>query len=206
MPSASIALLLFLFAMTGFALEVCESVPVYEPCEISLEMSAAELEVHPNPYVSVELRAEFRSPKKGTTYVIPAFWDGGGRLRIRFSPLDEGRWDFRLISNLDSVNKKMASFEATAPRTPGFVRVFNLRYFRYDQPETAHFWMGDTSYKFATIPWETFRGWSTNGRRRSSTICEGCCWGLMRMPRRFSRTRTGRHRSIFRKWTGGSHT
>ena len=152
-------ILVSLIAPAGaFALDVCQAVAVYEPCEISLDLSQAELEAHPNPYVSVELRAEFRSPNKGTTYVMPAFWDGGGLFRIRFSPLDQGRWDFRLISNLDSANRKIASFQATPPRTPGFVRVFNLRYFRYDQPETAHFWMGDTCYKFATIPWETFRG------------------------------------------------
>ena len=148
---------LLLFVTTAFAIEVCESVPVYEPCEISLTLSAAEIEAHPNPYVSVELRAEFRSPKKGTTYVMPAFWDGGGQFRLRFSPLDEGRWDFRLISNIDSLNRKMGSFNALPPRSPGFVRIFNFRYFRYDQPETAHFWMGDTCYKFATIPWKTFR-------------------------------------------------
>ena len=122
-----------------------------------MELSAAEVEAHPNPYVSVELRAEFRSPNKGTTYVMPAFWDGGATFRIRFSPLDPGRWDFRLISNLESLDKKIASFNATPPRTPGFVRIFNMRYFRYDQPETAHFWMGDTCYKFATIPFDTFR-------------------------------------------------
>ena len=157
MRQATLVLSLLLFTTQASAIEVCDSVPVYEPCEISMALSAAEVEAHPNPYVSVELRAEFRSPKKGTTYVIPAFWDGGGTFRLRFSPLDEGRWDFRLISNLDSLNRRMASFNALPPRSPGFVRIFNLRYFRYDQPETAHFWMGDTCYKFATIPWETFR-------------------------------------------------
>lgn len=157
MRSVTLVLGLLLLAGPVFALEVCESVAVYEPCEISLDLSAAEIEAHPNPYVSVELRAEFRSPNKGTTYVMPAFWDGGSTFRIRFSPLDEGRWDFRLISNIESLDKKIASFNASPPRTPGFVRIFNMRYFRYDQPETAHFWMGDTCYKFATIPFDTFR-------------------------------------------------
>ena len=112
---------------------------------------------HPNPYVSVELRGEFRSPKRGTTHVIPAFWDGGARFKFRIAPTAVGRWDFRLLSNISSLDRKVESFEATEARTPGFVRVFNLRYFRYDQLSTPHLWMGDTCYKFATIPFDTFR-------------------------------------------------
>ena len=139
------------------ALTVCRSAPVYEPCEIEFELSEAEAAAHSNPYLSVVLRAEFRSPKKGSTMVIPGFWDGGRRFKIRFSPMAEGRWDFRIISNLESVNRKVDSFEAVPAVTPGFVRVFNFRYFRYDRPDTAHFWMGDTSYRFATIPRETFQ-------------------------------------------------
>ena len=154
---------ILLLALTAAALslpaqelKICAPTAVYEPCEIEFEMSEAEAAQHPNPYLSVELRAEFRSPKRGSTSVMPGFWDGGRRFKIRFAPLEEGRWAFRITSNLASVNRKIESFEATAPRTPGFVSVFNLRYFRYDQPETAHFWMGDTCYRFSTIPWETF--------------------------------------------------
>ena len=147
-----------IFCATAQAFDVCRSVPVYEPCEIEFEMTEAEVGEHPNPYMSVELRAEFRSPKGGRTKVIPGFWDGGRRFKIRFSPLDEGRWDFRIISNLPSVARKTGAFEASAHRTPGFVRIFNTRYFRYDAPESAHFWMGDTCYTLATIPWRTFQG------------------------------------------------
>ena len=147
-----------LFCVAAQAFDACQSVPVYEPCEIEFEISEAEAGEHPNPYLSVELRAEFRSPKGGRTRVMPGFWDGGRRFKIRFSPLDEGHWDFRIISNLPSVSRKTGGFEASAPRTPGFIRIFNTRYFRYDAPETAHFWMGDTCYTFATIPWQTFQG------------------------------------------------
>ncbi len=135
---------------------ICSSTPLYEPCELSLEMTDAEAERHSNPYETVELRAEFRSPKGGRTKVMPGFWDGGRTFRIRFSPDFEGRWDLRIISNLPSVDRKILSFEAKPATSPGFVHVFNTRYFRYSQPNTAHFWMGDTCYRLATIPWETF--------------------------------------------------
>ena len=43
-------------------LKVCGSVPLYEPCEIEFEMTEAEAAQHPNPYLTAEVRAEFRSP------------------------------------------------------------------------------------------------------------------------------------------------
>ena len=134
----------------------CPSAPVYETCEIEIEISEAAAETHPNPYMTVDLRAEFRSPKGGTTRVMPAFWDGGRRFVIRFAPLNPGRWDFRIVSNLPDLTGQTGSFDTGPARTPGFLRVHNLRYWRFTAPETTHFWMGDTCYPFASIPWETF--------------------------------------------------
>jgi len=134
----------------------CASTPVYQPCEIGFELTEQEAARHPNPYLTVELRAEFRAPK-GNTYRMQGFWDGGRRLQIRFSPLAEGTWDFRVASNIERFNGKTASFAATAPATPGFVIPFNVHHFRHSQPDTPHLWMGDTCYRFATIPMETFR-------------------------------------------------
>ena len=153
---ASLGLILLL-APAARAIEVCGPTPVYEPCEISLEMTDEEAAKYPNPYMSVELRAEFRSPKGGTTKVMPGFWDGGRSFKLRFAPDYEGRWDFRLISNLPSVDKKIASFEATPARSPGFIEVFNTRYFKYQQENTPHYWLGDTCYPLATIPWDVFQ-------------------------------------------------
>ncbi len=156
MRAPSLVAIALLTSVNAEAIDICPPTAVYEPCEITIDLTAAEAAQHPNPYVSVELRGEFRSPKKGTTHVIPAFWDGGGRFKFRIAPTAAGHWDFRLLSNIERFNHKVDNFEATEARTPGFVRVFNMRYFRYDQPETPHLWMGNTSYKFATIPWDTF--------------------------------------------------
>src|SRR5712692_9810065 len=134
----------------------CKSAGVYEPCDIEFELSEQEAAQHPNPYLSVELRAEFRAPK-GNTYRLPGFWDGGRKFKIRFAPLLEGRWDFRVSSNIERFSGKMGSFTATPPSTSGFVSPFNVHHFRYSEPNTGHYWMGDTCYRFATIPIETFR-------------------------------------------------
>ena len=137
--------------------EACESVPVYDPCEISVELSASDAAQHPNPYASVTLRAEFRSPKGGRTKVMPAFWDGANRFVLRFSPDFEGRWDFRLISNIQALDKLTGSFQAVAARTPGFIEVFNLRYFKYPLTNTPHYWLGASMLGLGTVPWEAFQ-------------------------------------------------
>ena len=139
------------------AVEVCSSVPLYEPCEIALVMTDAEAEQFPNPYASVELRAEFRSPDGGRTKVASGFWDGGRQFRIRFSPDYVGRWDLRILSNLESVDRKVFSFQAVEARAPGFLQVFNTRYFKYTSGNEAHYWIGDTALAVADTPFETFK-------------------------------------------------
>lgn len=139
------------------AFEPCGSVPVYDPCEIRIQIPASEAAEHPDPHESVVLRAEFRSPKGGRTKVMPAFWDGGQNFAIRFSPDDEGRWDFRIISNIKALDRKTGSFLAGPAKTPGFIEVFNTRYFRYPLTNTPHFWLGDTVLTLASLPWDRFR-------------------------------------------------
>lgn len=150
-------LLLVTVASPARDFDACESVPVYEPCEIRVELSAEDAARHPSPSSSVTLRAEFRSPKGGRTKVMPAFWDGGNRFVLRFSPDFEGRWDFRLISSIEAIDKQTGSFEAVAARTPGFIEVFNIRYFKYPLSNSPHYWMGASMLGLGTVPWETFQ-------------------------------------------------
>ena len=157
MSRARLLLFPLLFAAAAPAVEVCSSVPVFEVCEISLEMTEAEAQANPNPYASVELRAEFRSPDGGRTKVMSGFFDGGRMFRIRFSPDFEGRWDLRILSSLESVDRQTFSFQATASENPGFIEVFNTRYFRHTAASTGHYWMGDTMLSMATVPWDGFR-------------------------------------------------
>ena len=137
--------------------DACESAPVYSPCEIRIEISEAEAADHENPFESVTLRAEFRSPKGGRTKVMPAFWDGGRKFGLRFSPDYEGRWDFRIISNLESLDRKTGSFSALPAETPGFIEVFNQRYFKYPLTNTPHYWLGETALELGAMPWDRFQ-------------------------------------------------
>jgi hypothetical protein len=149
-------LLLLAGAMLASAQTPCTSTPVYEPCEIEFELAESEAARHANPYLTVELRVEFRAPR-GDTYRMPGFWDGGRKLKVRFSPLAEGRWDFRITSNIERFTGKTGSFNATPASGPGFVVPFNVHHFKYVDVDRAHYWMGDTCYRFATLPMDSFR-------------------------------------------------
>ncbi len=89
---ALLPLLLLAFATSAVAGTPCEGTPAYSPCELAFELTPADLAAHPNPYASVTLRIEFRSPRF-RTYAMPAFWDGGGKMIVRFTPTEVGAVD-----------------------------------------------------------------------------------------------------------------
>ena len=86
---------------------------------------------HGNPYVDVDLSAEFRQGDR----VLRAlgFHDGDGVYRIRFMPDAEGRWEFRTASNARSLDGLAGAFTCTepAPGHHGPARVDNRFHFRH---------------------------------------------------------------------------
>jgi len=131
----------------------CPDTPVYSPCDLLFELNGREAAAHPNPYVDVELHAEFRSPEFHT-FLMRAFWDGGRRMVIRFTPTEPGRWDYRVTSNIGRFDGQVGSLTAVASDAKGFVRVANVHHFSYTERGVRpipHLWMGDTSYRFAVM-------------------------------------------------------
>jgi hypothetical protein len=150
------ALLLALFTMRLAAQTVCPPTPAYSPCEIVFPLSEADQKQHPNPFASVELRAEFRSPRH-RTYLMPSYWDGAGRVVIRFSPNEVGEWDFRVTSNLAAYTGKTGTFTATASEAPGFIRTANVHHFAYTENLLPHLWMGHALTRFQFLDAPAFR-------------------------------------------------
>jgi hypothetical protein len=143
---------LVLAAVPIFAQTPCEGTPAYSPCEFVYELSAADLAAHPNPYLSAQLRAEFRSPRF-KTYLMPAFWDGGRRLIIRFTPTEAGQWTYRTTSNLATFDAKEGAFNAASSEFPGYVNVANFHHWATDDKK-PHLWMGYIAdrFPFSTQP------------------------------------------------------
>lgn len=139
--------LIFLLAAPLFAQTACDGTPAYSPCEFVFELSAADAAAHPNPYVSVQLQAEFRSPRFHT-YLMPAFWDGGRKMIIRFTPTEAGQWTYRTTSNLSGFDGKEGTFNSTASDSPGFVMVANVHHWATEDKK-PHLWMGYIADRFA---------------------------------------------------------
>lgn len=143
------AILTALVGLPAGAQTVCPPTPIYSPCELVFEMNDAEAKEHANPYLSVQLQVEFRSPRH-RTFLMPAFWDGGRRLVVRFSPVDEGSWDFRVTSNLARFDGKLGKFDAAASPDPGFLMPANVHHWATTEGKKPHLWMGDTFLNLAT--------------------------------------------------------
>jgi hypothetical protein len=152
------AITLFFIGFTAHAQTVCGPTPAFSTCEIVFDLSDADSSANPSPYKTVEIKAEFRSPRH-RTFLLPAFWDGGRRMVIRFAPTEPGGWDFRVTSNLESYNGKTGQFTATESEAPGFVRAANMHHFAYTAGDgnTPHLWMGDTMMRAAFVDDAAFR-------------------------------------------------
>src|SRR5262245_14708303 len=107
----------------------CTNIPAYSPCEIPFDLSDADAAAHPHPYVTFDLRVEFRSPRH-RTLAMPAYWDGGRRMVVRFSPTEPGDWDYHVTSNVASWNDKTGSFTAASSGSPGFIRAANMHHWQ----------------------------------------------------------------------------
>src|SRR3954466_12753159 len=114
------AALLVLAASALAAQSPCANTPAYSVCELSFELSDQAAARHPEPYKTAELRVEFRSPRH-RTLALPAFWDGGRRLVVRFAPTEAGEWDFRITSNISEYDGKTGAFTAAASPSKGFI-------------------------------------------------------------------------------------
>lgn len=133
-----------------FAQGPCNGTPAFSLCEFVFELNAQEAAAHPNPYADVQLHGEFRSPRF-RTFKMSAFWDGGQKLVIRFTPTEPGEWTYRMTSNVKRWEGQTGTFNAAASDAPGFVQPANVHHWAWSATNQPHLWMGDTLYPFATI-------------------------------------------------------
>jgi hypothetical protein len=134
------------FVVPLFAQAPCDNTPAYSPCELVFELTADEAAAHPDPYTDVEFEAEIRSPRF-RTFLMPAFWDGGRKLVLRFAPTEPGQWIYKITSNLKSVDGKQGTFNAAESESPGYVHPANVHHWATENKK-AHLWMGTVADRF----------------------------------------------------------
>jgi hypothetical protein len=119
----------------------------YEPIEIRIDGPS-----HGNPFVDVELSAEFHGPDGSVR--VGGFYDGDGRYLIRFLPTTPGWWDFTTTSTARSLDGLTGIVEVTAEAAGhGPVRVAERFHFAHDDG-TRHVPLGTTAYAWIHQPEE----------------------------------------------------
>jgi len=171
-----LALPLPLAAQTAPAPTGCDNAPTYSPCDLVFQIGPRSAAAHPNPYATVELRAEFRSPRQ-RTYAIPGFWDGEGRMVLRFAPTEAGTWEYHINSNLPELDAIVGTFTAVATDSPGFVRKANVHHWAYTERLLPHLWMAASEPGFAFLDDDAFRAVADARARQKFTHFRGLVMG-----------------------------
>ena len=63
------------------------------PCRHDCEWTFHSRHAYDNPFIDVTLDVVFIDPD-GKEWVTPAFYDGDGNWRVRFTPRQAGTWSF----------------------------------------------------------------------------------------------------------------
>src|SRR5579862_5230774 len=130
----------------------CSNTATYSTCEIVFE--APDAAAHPNPYATVDLSILFRSPRQ-RSYELPAYWDGGRRMVVRFSPVEAGKWDYLVKSNVAAWDGKTGSLNAAASDSKGFVHPAAMHHWAYTEKanglDQGHLWLGASEPRFAFV-------------------------------------------------------
>src|SRR5579871_5573628 len=122
----------------------CANIQTYTPCELVFELSDQDAAAHPNPYLTVDMKVEFKSPRI-RTYAVPVYWDGGRRMVARFSPTEAGDWEYHVAGNVAAWADKTGTFTAVSSGSKGFIRAANMHHWAYSERDSrgldqAHLW------------------------------------------------------------------
>lgn len=139
---------------------VCPPTPQFSPCDLVFDLPSAKGDQ------AIDLQAEFRSPHQNTG-AVRAFWDGGTRWIIRYTPAESGTYAWRLKSAIAGFDGKEGQFTATAPDKssvdkPGWLRAGNVHHFAFvdaGNPNniTPHLWMGAVVPGFRAMSLEQWK-------------------------------------------------
>lgn len=100
-----------------------------------------------NPFTDVELSATFTHEQSGKSLTVDGFYDGDNTYRLRFMPMEEGKWNYTTHSNVEKMDGNTGYIVCTAPKagTHGMVKVGDDQDFIYGDG-TQYYPVGTTSY------------------------------------------------------------
>ena len=106
---------------------------------------------HDRPYADVEVNATFTGPRNHTL-VVPAFWAGGDRWKVRFSAPEPGEWTWKTDAGVDDPGLTGITGTLVAREYAGNNPLLRHGRLRVGQggrhlehaDGTPFFWMGDT--------------------------------------------------------------
>jgi hypothetical protein len=137
-------------AAAAYGQTVCPPTPEFTPCNLVFDIPSAKGDQ------PIDLQAEFRSPHQSTG-LVKAFWDGGTRWVIRYTPAESGAYAWRITSSLPGLGGKEGQFTSTPVDKPGWLRAANVHHFAFVDAVnpnnlTPHLWMGAVVPGFAAMP------------------------------------------------------
>jgi len=146
--------LTFAIAVIASAQTVCPPTPEFTPCDLVFDIPSANGNQAGIDH-SIDLQAEFRSPHLSTG-LVKAFWDGGTRWIVRYTPAESGSYAWRVSSSLPGLGGKEGQFTATPVDKPGWLRAANVHHFAFVDAAnqnnlTPHLWMGAVVPGFASM-------------------------------------------------------
>lgn len=111
------------------------------------EWSVRSARVYESPFADVQVDGHFTAPS-GAVRVMPAFHDGDGTWKVRFSPDEPGNWRLRVVSRpTDTELDAEFDFEVEPRESRGFLKATpgEAWGFRFENGDPA-FISGDTTY------------------------------------------------------------
>ena len=133
--------LVFLAGSRLLAQTPCQDIRAFSPCDVVFELSPEEARAHPEPWRTLKLNAEVKSPRF-RTFIAENFWDGANRLVLRFTPTEAGAWELLVSSNIPRWDKQLVKLTAAESDSLGFIARANVHHWRYTGSLKPHFWHG----------------------------------------------------------------
>ncbi len=129
------------------------------------EIDFSSMKAYTNNFYDVDLDVVF-THSDGTTFTVPAFWNGGNQWKVRFAPTLTGDWSYQTICS-DETNTSLHALTDTFSCEPytgdqalyqhGFVKTTpDKRYFTYAD-DTPFFYLGDTHWNIPANSYENFK-------------------------------------------------